>query len=583
MSWPTRWNSFIVASLSVLVLSVACGKDSPTTPKQPEPPTPKQPEPPPPVTLVPTRVVITPSSVTLNIGDTLRLVAETLDQNDNAIDGTEFNWSSRNGFVATVDGSGLVRGIAEGTATITARSRGVLGTSVIKVAKNVDRTALVALYNATDGPNWVNNENWLTDAPLGDWSRVQTDASGFVVELNLDRGGLKGMIPPELGNLGNLSRLTRLKLNHNALTGSIPSELGNLTRLRSLNLANNALSGTIPPELGNLTMLSSLYLNSNEISGPIPVELARLPFYEGSVFFPGGVCVPEELRGWAVELRISVLPCSTGGQLLSSVLMRIDGNGVSLALPENLREPSALMVSDPGVVAASVTDGWIELVPRGLGSAEVEVVPSNGADPARARVVVREAVGTFGIDIVMDRPAPVTYESALTKAADFWSAELDGTEWPDRKPACFTNRATADADELLIHAWIDHDIEVAGYASTCFRDSGQQVALDPGGGAIIANPANTNFRLVQHEMGHILGLVLWGPETGLVTGDRTYFVGPRAVQAFRDSGGDADLPGVPISGVHWARDVGDIMDPSGSRYDWRISIAALADAGYTVD
>ena len=82
---------------------------------------------------------------------------------------------------------------------------------MIKVAKNVDRAALVALYNATDGPNWVNNENWLTDAPLGDWSRVQTDASGFVVELNLDRGGLKGMIPPELGNLGNLSRLYTFK------------------------------------------------------------------------------------------------------------------------------------------------------------------------------------------------------------------------------------------------------------------------------------------------------------------------------------------------------------------------------------
>ncbi len=28
------------------------------------------------------------------------------------------------------------------------------------------------LYNATDGPNWIDNENWLSDAPLGEWYSV---------------------------------------------------------------------------------------------------------------------------------------------------------------------------------------------------------------------------------------------------------------------------------------------------------------------------------------------------------------------------------------------------------------------------
>ena len=27
----------------------------------------------------------------------------------------------------------------------------------------MDKAALVALYNATDGPNWTNNSNWLTN------------------------------------------------------------------------------------------------------------------------------------------------------------------------------------------------------------------------------------------------------------------------------------------------------------------------------------------------------------------------------------------------------------------------------------
>ena len=80
-------------------------------------------------------------------------------------------WSSSDAPVATVDPSGLVRGAGEGTATITATAGDVSGTSEITVV-NPDRAALMALYNATDGPNWVDNTNWLTDAPLGEWYGV---------------------------------------------------------------------------------------------------------------------------------------------------------------------------------------------------------------------------------------------------------------------------------------------------------------------------------------------------------------------------------------------------------------------------
>ena len=41
-----------------------------------------------------------------------------------------------------------------------------------------DRDALVALYNATNGPTWANNTNWLSDEPLGEWYGVTTDGGG---------------------------------------------------------------------------------------------------------------------------------------------------------------------------------------------------------------------------------------------------------------------------------------------------------------------------------------------------------------------------------------------------------------------
>ena len=217
-------------------------------------------------------VIVSPSADTVALGDTLRLVAEAFDENGHRVEGAQFDWSSSAVSVARVDGSGLVTAVAEGTATITATAGDARGTAEITV-QNPDRAALVALYNATDGPNWVNSENWLTDAPLRDWYGVSTDVSGRVVQLRLTRNHLSGPIPPSLGGLANLTRLT---LEENALTGPIPPSLGSLANLTTLGLWGNQLTGPIPPSLGGLANLTRLTLEQNALSGAIPPELGNL-------------------------------------------------------------------------------------------------------------------------------------------------------------------------------------------------------------------------------------------------------------------------------------------------------------------
>lgn len=207
---------------------------------------------------------------------------------------------------AVTDSAGLARtvwtlGEAAGDQTLRA-AVGDVAVEALAHTTNPDRAALVALYEATDGPNWVNNTNWLTDAPLGDWYGVDTDASGRVIGLDLSgriddgvavRHGLSGKIPPELGRLahlesldlalnaligtippelGDLANLEVLALWNNALTGPIPPELRGLAKLKSLLLFDNNLAGRIPPELGDLVALAALVLRSNNLSGPIPPE-----------------------------------------------------------------------------------------------------------------------------------------------------------------------------------------------------------------------------------------------------------------------------------------------------------------------
>lgn len=136
-----------------------------------------------------------------------------------------------------------------------------------------EKSALIALYNATGGANWTDKTGWLgAEGTECSWFGVICDSTG-VVEINLIGNGLTGTVP---SSVSQLVELRSLRLYNNQLTGSIPSELGQLSKLTRLYLYNNQLSGAIPTELGQLTNLGSLGLNQNQLSEPIPASLGQL-------------------------------------------------------------------------------------------------------------------------------------------------------------------------------------------------------------------------------------------------------------------------------------------------------------------
>ena len=85
------------------------------------------------VTVPVAAVTVSPASASVTAGQTVQLTATPKDANGNALTGRTITWTSGNTSVATVSSSGLVSGLAAGSATITATSEGKSGTAAITV------------------------------------------------------------------------------------------------------------------------------------------------------------------------------------------------------------------------------------------------------------------------------------------------------------------------------------------------------------------------------------------------------------------------------------------------------------------
>ncbi len=161
----------------------------------------------------------------------------------------------------------------------------------------LDSLALVSLYNHTNGSNWNNNTNWLSNSSIDTWHGIEM-SENRVTRISLSGNFLYGNLPADIKHLTKVSfinfagnfisgtlpneiqfmyNLNDLNLYTNSISGSIPIGLCFAHNLRNIALPGNGLSGTIPPEIGFLSNLLTLMLSYNALSGPIPSELWTLP------------------------------------------------------------------------------------------------------------------------------------------------------------------------------------------------------------------------------------------------------------------------------------------------------------------
>ncbi|XVF49444.1 hypothetical protein PTKIN_Ptkin04bG0012500 [Pterospermum kingtungense] len=138
-----------------------------------------------------------------------------------------------------------------------------------------DQLALLALKaNINLETQSVLANNWTTATSVCNWIGITCGGQPQrVIALNLSSMGLKGTVPP---HIGNLSSLALLSIQNNSFYGSLSIELARLRSLKTLDFGVNFLTGEIPLLLWSLPELKSLVLKDNNFLGAVPSSLGNI-------------------------------------------------------------------------------------------------------------------------------------------------------------------------------------------------------------------------------------------------------------------------------------------------------------------
>lgn len=232
-----------------------------------------------------------------------------------------------------------------------------------------DREALIAFYNATDGPNWKDNTNWCSDQPLDTWHGVTTDSEGRVTEISLNNNRLSG----EAGNtLAPLTALTYLDLYSNNIS---TLDVSANTALTDLICSFNNLSALDLSDIPGLEVLlcsgnrlTSLDIRNNE--GLASIEVGRQTDAAGNYVEMYLYVTEAQLEQWNSSWSLNefneYVTVSTRESWfdISPVSFDVPAEGREIAVTVSTNQDYTVEIADPD---------WITLV-SGEGVKEGRVV-----------------------------------------------------------------------------------------------------------------------------------------------------------------------------------------------------------------
>jgi len=134
-----------------------------------------------------------------------------------------------------------------------------------------ERESLEAIYNATNGHNWTNNDGWRNET-LGhcQWYGISCNADSLVTDIDLRDNNLAGRFPVYTRYVNSNGNPVLINEWQHSKYG-----LANLYKLQTLNLAENKLTDMIEYRpLYNLRHLSYWDVAGNQLSGVLDAQVA---------------------------------------------------------------------------------------------------------------------------------------------------------------------------------------------------------------------------------------------------------------------------------------------------------------------
>ena len=162
---------------------------------------------------------------------------------------------------------------------------------------------------------------------------------GYFNRLKLDHNMLTGNIPT-LGNDSSKRSFDDFNLSYNKLTGNIPSYIGYFTisyDYGEFDLSHNNLTGSIPVSFKNL-VTPEIYLDHNDLTGEIPIDFGNLTLkaYYGSI-------VTADL---SYNKLSGTIPASLNKMSDQNIILNLSHNKLSGSIPQTLGNKDVFYLLD---------------------------------------------------------------------------------------------------------------------------------------------------------------------------------------------------------------------------------------------